>query len=85
MESLIDLRNEIDEIDEELIKMLEKRFDIVRKIKKCKMTQNINLEDLEREKHILSRIALIVEDTSFIDNLESIYGVIFSESKKIQR
>lgn len=84
MKSLTELRNEIDHIDYEIIKLLEKRFGVVKDIKKYKTQKKLSREDLQRESQILSRIHEIIEDDSCLKNLESVYKAIFTESKKVQ-
>lgn len=84
MKSLIELRMEIDHIDNDIIKLLEKRFEVVKEIKKYKMEEKLNSEDLGREKEILNRLRNLVQDESCVDNIESVYKTIFLESKKIQ-
>lgn len=49
-------RNEIDEIDNELIKLFEKRMDIVKKVAQYKLENNIEILNDEREKKILEKI-----------------------------
>lgn len=49
------LRSEIDRIDSEIIKLLDKRFDIVREICKIKLRNNIGIIDKSRGREIIRR------------------------------
>ncbi len=50
-----ELRKEIDSLDDSLIKLLEERLEIVKKIKDIKNKNELPIEDLEREKEILNK------------------------------
>ena len=66
-----DLRKKIDEIDDQIIPLLEKRCEAVSLLAKYKK----DLTDSEREEKILSKIRN--------GHLRQIYKAIFSQSKKI--
>jgi chorismate mutase len=72
---LKNLREEIDKLDDEIIFFLEKRFEIVKKIKNLNLKKNI--EDKKREEKILSKIS-----SNYIKN---IYKEIFKNSKNLQK
>ena len=71
--TLKNLREEIDEIDDQVIMLLEKRLKIAAKIGHIKTT----LTDAKREKAILDKI-----NSSYIKN---IYKEIFKNSKKLMK
>lgn len=74
------LRKEIDLIDDELIKLLEKRFKITSKIGDMKREQKQAVFDPSRELEILEKIK--TKDPLIKEELESVYKAIFAESKK---
>ena len=47
------LRNEIDSIDDQLIKLLSKRFKIIKEISKLKKSLNLPIQDRKREVNAL--------------------------------
>jgi len=49
-------RTEIDKIDEDIVKLLAKRTNIVREMAKEKLDNKINVQDKEREKEIFSKL-----------------------------
>ncbi|NGX63055.1 MAG: hypothetical protein KR126chlam6_00461 [Candidatus Anoxychlamydiales bacterium] len=71
--SLENLREEIDEIDDQIIDLLERRLNIAKDLIKYKK----NVTDITRENEILAKI-----ESEYIKN---IYKTIFENSKKVQR
>jgi chorismate mutase len=49
------LRDKIDELDNQIIELLEKRFKVTNKISTYKKENNINVEDKNREQNILKK------------------------------
>lgn len=74
-------REEIDLIDDKIIELLIKRFQIVLDIKEYKENHNLPILDTNREQAIISKI----NNLNFDDNIIEIYKVIMQESKKIQK
>ena len=75
-------RKEIDKIDSEIARLLEKRFEICSEIGEFKSKNNIETEDKSREKEIFEKI----EQTNlkYSDNIKEVESKILLESKKIQ-
>ena len=75
-------RKEIDKIDSEIARLLEKRFEICSEIGDFKWKNNIETEDKSREKEIFEKI----EQTNlkYRDNIKEVESKILLESKKIQ-
>ena len=83
MDTIINLRKEIDTIDGKMIKLLEKRFEKIREIGKIKRENGFEIEDRQREKEIVEkRISSSKLSREFIINL---FDLIFKESKIIQK
>lgn len=83
--SLVNLRSKIDEIDDVLIDLLEKRCFIVEEIRTEKSKCAIAVEDTNRESFILDKIVNQVDKQVYVEAITSIYQVIFEESKKLQK
>ncbi len=76
-------RQQLNEIDEELIRLLEKRFEISKQIGQWKKQNNKPIEDLEREKQIIeSKTKLSQLPKQFIKEL---FQLIFRQSKEVQK
>jgi prephenate dehydratase/chorismate mutase/prephenate dehydratase len=77
---LSEIRKSIDFLDSEILKLLNRRMDLVLTAKKFKDT----IQDSEREKEVLSSIRMNSTDLISPDFIESIYREIIRESKKVQ-
>lgn len=75
-------RLKIDFFDMQILKSLENRFKVVRKIQKIKNKNNLPIEDLKREKAITDRLSKKFPkiNSKFIKEL---YKLIFAESKTL--
>ncbi|MCK5785289.1 MAG: chorismate mutase [Candidatus Sabulitectum sp.] len=82
MNQIDELRKEIDRIDSEIVRQLNKRIEVVLRIKECKKENQVPVEDVAREESILSNLKLGELDEEFV---RDIYDVIFSYSKSKQR
>ncbi|NGX32304.1 MAG: hypothetical protein K1060chlam4_00345 [Candidatus Anoxychlamydiales bacterium] len=71
--TLENLRNQIDELDNQIIPLLEKRLALAKEVRKYKK----EITDFNREKNILDKIKS--------DYIKDIYKIIFKNSKKLQR
>lgn len=80
MKELNNLRNEIDNIDNQLMELLNKRFKITQKIGSEKIKNNQPIENLERENDIISKTYDYEEQTV----LEKCFKQIISISKEQQ-
>jgi len=78
MNEIESLREEIDLIDGEIVKLLNRRIEIVLNIRDCKNKKGLPVEDLIREENIISKLNLDQLDEEFI---RKIYQVIFRYSK----
>ena len=79
--SLDAYRNQIDQIDDKLLALLERRKLVCGMINKIKKKKDIPIEDNEREEEILTTLRKKSRKLSK-DNLHDLYHVIFSMSKK---
>lgn len=84
MKDLESLRKNIDKVDKKIAKLLSKRFDIVNEIAKIKKQNDIEIENLNREKVVLENVACGVE-LDKQENIKKIYNTILTESKNFQR
>ena len=80
MKTIIELREEIDQVDKEIVKLLIRRMDISREIggKKEKVT------DKSREMKVILNVLNASEEKIDPVFLREIYESIITESKKLQ-
>lgn len=81
---LNDKRKEIDNIDEQITKLLNKRFLVVKEIKQIKEEENINVLDQNREKQVIDNNKKFI-NKEFHNQFEVIYKTIMEMSKDIQK
>lgn len=83
VEEIADWRKEIDAIDTEMMKLLVKRFEVTKKIRRYKKMNNLPVMDKKREEHIVQeKIGSSGLPRKFIKDF---YKLIFEESRRIQR
>lgn len=81
MDTLTSLRKEINEIDEQIMDLLDKRMTVSTKIGILKQDQNHPVLDTNRELLIYNKTSKY----SHSPQIRSIYNTIMSESKSLQR
>lgn len=81
---LENLRNEMDEIDGEIVRLLNERAKIARKIGIVKAQAGLPIVDLEREEAILSRVCRENGGSLEDEALVRIYRKIIGESRRVQ-
>jgi len=75
------LRSEIDAIDEAIMALLEKRFNISEQVGTLKKKNTLEVSHPGREQAILSKAASFNHKKS----IEAVYETIFKQSKQIQK
>lgn len=81
MKNIDNLRNELDVLDDEIMKLLEKRFEVSKKIGNLKATSSsLNISNREREREILNKCNPYINK----ERLEKVYEEIFKLSKDLQ-
>ncbi len=79
------LREQIDEIDEEIIQFLKKRMGISIEVGKLKDELHIPIEDKKREKEIIDRLTKIAGKNLSEEQLIRIFTAVFKSSKQFQK
>lgn len=78
-----DIRKKIDQIDEKIISLLERRYHLSQKILREKIRKGIDLTDRKREKVIIENLKKKTKNKVFSSLIEKIYPLIFDFNKKI--
>ncbi|KAB3529234.1 chorismate mutase [Alkaliphilus pronyensis] len=84
MKNLYELRRDIDECDKELVRLLLKRFDIVKEVAKFKKENNLEILHQNREEEVLKRVIKSSDETEYKDLLVEIYREIMKISRRLQ-
>lgn len=85
MDKLKELRKEIDLIDNQLIDLFIKRFNLSIEVKKVKQENNILVLDSKREQEIIEKVKSINTDNNIKNAIEEVYLTILNSSKKLQK
>jgi len=84
-EKIIELRQIIDFLDDQMLDLLVQRFAISIEIGEIKASSSINIGDPNREQEIINRLANKLEGKLDRDDIAAIFGPIYHISKKLQK
>ncbi len=84
-EELDKSRKEINEIDKNLVDLLNKRAEIVMKIKRLKEDRNVPLYDAKREEELINNIVKYNKGPLFNDNVVQIFESILRNVQVLEK
>ena len=84
MTQLEKYREEIIEVDKQIAKFLEKRFEIVTKIGDYKRKKNLPIQDLKRDEVVMKNAIDSLENNTYRKEVEKVFQNIILTSKSIQ-
>ncbi|SHI75546.1 chorismate mutase [Lutispora thermophila] len=84
MKELELLRKEIDDIDEQLVRLFEKRMELAVKIGAIKKKMDMAVLDSRREEEVIEKAIDRLKDKKLSEELELFFRNIMDLSKKIQ-
>jgi chorismate mutase len=84
-EKIIELRQIIDFLDDQMLDLLVQRFAVSIEIGEIKASSGINIGDPNREQEIINRLANKLEGKLDRDDIAAIFGPIYHISKKLQK
>ncbi|WP_169973479.1 MULTISPECIES: prephenate dehydratase [unclassified Campylobacter] len=84
MQNINDLREEIDKIDDDILKKLNERMSFVKKIGELKQTSGTSIYRPERERAILNRLESLSSNILNKSAIEAIYLEIFAVSRNLE-
>ena len=82
---ILNLREEIDKIDEKIITLLKNRMDVSKKVGELKAVLHIPVEDKGREDEIIQRLGELANGHLKEEQLIRIFTAVFKSSKQIQK
>ncbi|HOQ76126.1 MAG TPA: chorismate mutase [Thermoclostridium sp.] len=83
-ENLNDIRKGIDEVDEAITRLLEKRMDHVRDVAEYKRRTGMAILDSSREQQVLDRILSQVKNPEYRESIKAVYTEILKASREFQ-
>lgn len=83
--NLIEMRDEIDKIDEEFIRLFEKRMNIVTEVANYKKENNIPILNKEREDEVITKNLNRLENIELKSYCEELLRCLMNVSKEYQK
>lgn len=77
-------RQQIDEIDHQLVELLVKRFDVVLNVGSLKKQYSQPVLDASREAKVLDKIVTIANKSEYNEALKSVYQQIMDQAKLLE-
>lgn len=84
MESLQELRGQLDEIDAQIVELYQKRMDVCNKVGEYKVAAGRKVFDKQREQEKLAAVAAGVTNEFYKKGLTELYEQLMSMSRKLQ-
>jgi len=78
-------RNEIDKIDQSIVKLLNRRAEVVIKIKKLKEKHGVPLYDAKREEDLLNNIVKYNKGPLYNDNIIQIFESVLRNVQILEK
>lgn len=79
------IRKSIDQIDQELVSLLEKRMDLVNQVAAYKKESGKAVLDKEREEIVLDQVTSRVNNQEYTDTIRATFSDIMAQSRAYQR
>lgn len=84
MKELAELRQELDQLDGELVALFEKRMAISRQVAQYKLAHDLPVLDSGREAQVIASRAAMLTDASLAPSLRALYETIMRLSREEQ-
>ena len=84
MESLQELRGQLDEIDAQIVELYQKRMDVCNKVGEYKVAAGRKVFDKQREQEKLAAVTAGVTNEFYKKGLTELYEQLMSMSRKLQ-
>ena len=81
---ILELRQKIDKLDEDIIQLLKRRMGISKEVGKLKEKLDIPVEDKGREQEIIDRLTQKAGRNLSEEQLIRIFTAVFKSSKQVQ-
>ena len=81
---LDEIRKQLDECDEEILKLFEKRMDLIDKVAESKLSSGKAVLDKQRENEKLSKMASMAHGEMNVEGSKELFKLLMSMSRKLQ-
>jgi monofunctional chorismate mutase len=82
---LKDARQKIDTIDEQIVRLLEKRFQVVMEVGEIKKQNNLPIHNPKREEEVLQRVESLANNKYLKKIIKNIYLIIIEASRNSEK
>lgn len=82
--SLIELRDEINAIDDEMLKLFIKRMEAAKKVANYKLENNIDILNVDRENEVIERARMYVEGDMLKNEVARLMNLLMNSSRALQ-
>lgn len=79
------IRQEIDNIDKEIVGLLEKRMNLVNQVATYKKKTGKAVLDTSREEAVLAKVAAQVKNKNYTETIQDTFKDIMTQSRSYQR
>lgn len=84
MRDLMTLRNELDEIDNQIVKLYEKRMSVCKEVGEIKIGMKKPVFDKDREDEKIAKVIELTKNPDFKIGVEELYSQLLTQSRKLQ-
>lgn len=84
MKELQELRQELDQLDREIVSLFEKRMAVSRQVAQYKLAHGLPVLDQGREKQVIASREAMLTDASLAPSLRTLFDLIMSLSRRAQ-
>ena len=84
MRELAQIRQELDEIDREMVKLFERRMTLCREVARTKLAQGKPVLDASREAQVLESRAAMLADATLTEAVQALYREMMALSRQEQ-
>ncbi len=81
---LLELRNEINEIDDAMLKLFIRRMEAAKKVANYKLENNIDILNIERENEVIERAKAYVEGDMLKNEVARMMNLLMNSSRALQ-
>lgn len=85
MQDLTQLRQQIDQIDAQIVRLFEQRMDVVRGVTAYKLAHGLEVLQQSREAQVLQRAADRLQDKALAPYVKTVFEALMDVSKQMQR
>lgn len=78
------IRSQINQLDQELVALLEKRMELVDQVTAYKRATGMPVLDSSREQAVLDRVGKLVKKADYRSAIQATFGDIMSQSRAYQ-